>query len=181
MSQTVPLPPPEEIRRLMHLDWAERVANGGEPLDNIDRAANLCDVVASPYHHLAFRDLSLNRIMLISIYHLMERRQWSQVWRAAAKLHRMELDGMRRARHLDPVTGRPEPAAPAPQAPAPTPQAEAPAPPAPQAQAHAEPPLPPRATLLATSTRDLIALCAERCNLSVADFRQSVSPEPPFT
>ena len=167
MAHIRPIPAPEEIRRLMHLDWADGAVDGRPPLEDIDRAAHLYGTVSDPYHEIAFGKLRLSHLMLISIYHLMEQHEWSQVWRAIAKLHRMEQDHERKqARPRLAQAPRPESAPPV-QA-APTEPAPPEAPPA--------PPLP-SGTF---SLKDLLAVCAER-GLSLADLEPDADVQPPFT
>ncbi len=92
MTQPISPTDLDELRRLMHLDWADGAVDGGPPLADTDRATNLYGVVADPYHRLAFGGLSRARLQLICIHNLMENHQWDKASRAIARLDRMERD-----------------------------------------------------------------------------------------
>ena len=177
MTQPISLTDLDELRRLMHLDWAEGAVGGGPPLADADRAASLYGVVADPYHRLAFGSLSRARLLLICIQHLMENHQWDKASRALMRLDRMERDQERdrereRVRR-QPLTGNVEPAAPqtAPAAPL-----EPPEPPAPAAPAAL-----PRAVMQAMSTEKLFEFCAGQLSLTPAEFHRQLETSPPFT
>ncbi len=181
---TQPISPTEldELRRLMHLDWADGAVDGAPPLADTDRAANLYGVVADPYHRLAFGSLSRARLLLICIHNLMENHQWDKASRAIARLDRMERDQERERERervrRQPLTGNIEPAAPAKAAPI-APTASVKPPPEPPTSA-APTPLP-RAVMQAMSTAQLFEFCAGQLSLTPAEFHRKLETSAPFT